>query len=430
MRIIPKFIKPGCEIILLGMLLTGCSTVSVASKTRTPTLTETAAAIATQTPTLTVTATLPPTSTPTVTATIAPPKPETAKIVVGKNYNYFPGTPDHDQATVEYVDLSPYQNKIFVVETETQGYKVRLGLYRGKIDLSKWWGDTAPLILETDFAVNASIKILVSPGAGDYSIVYITRPVQNQSPEYMEITRRLAVQEPKYPTDWSRPFVTEYWTFPDEILNQLTDPASFNENMNREYAALKDLLGKDSDLLDAEGHIHLIVEDIPYCGLAGNPIKMDPVCMGADMLNSGNPGWGAAHELGHDFVGPGSYYWEEGDGTEGWANFMAFYAYDNKIFINSEYDSAFWANVWETSPKPADIFQGLIVKMSHQYGWDIAKVFFRKYLAADPARDQDNDAKKKQAARYLAEAAREVTGKQEAYDAVVDSLAQKGFPQP
>ena len=206
--------------------------------------------------------------------------------------------------------------------------------------------------------------------------------------------------------------------------------------MNREYAALKDLVGRHSAFLDADGHIRLIVEDIPYCGLAGNPIRMDPVCIDTDFLNSGNPGWGAAHELGHDFVsdrdfvGASSYYWEEGDGTEGWANFMAFYAFDNKVFVNSDYDSAFWANVWETSPKPTDIFQGLIVKMSHQYTWDIAKVFFRKYIAADPARNGDKTRKQKQAVLYLAESSREVTGRQDAYDYVVDYLTKKGFPRP
>ena len=108
---------------------------------------------------------------------------------------------------------------------------------------------------------------------------------------------------------------------------------------------------------------------------------------------------------------------------------MAFYAYDRKVFFNSEYDSAFWANVWETSPKPADIFQGLIVKMSHQYSWDIAKTFFRKYLVADPAQQGDNDQKKMLAVRYLAESALEVAGKQEAYDYVIDYLTRRGFPQ-
>lgn len=430
MKIFTRILKFGSVITILGSLLSGCTAFFFVSPTGTPTLTQTKTATATQTLTLTASPTLAPTQTPTVTPTIVPPMPETAQIVIGQHYSYYPGTIDHDQATVEYVDLSDYRNKLFVVETGTQGYKIRIGLYRGKVNLSKWWGDSATFIFETEFEVNSSIKILVTPAGSDYSIVYITRPIQNNNPEFLEITRKFSIQEPKYPADWSRTFVTEFWTFPDYILDKLVDPPQFNENMNRQYAALKDLVGKDSDLLDEEGHIRLIVEDIPYCGLAGNPIRMDPDCMGADMLNAGNVGWGAAHELGHDFVGPGSYYWEEGDGTEGWANFMAFYAFDNKIFVNNDYDSAFWANVWETSPKPTDIFQGLIVKMSHQYGWDIAKTFFRKYLVADPAQERDNDAKKKLAARYLAESALEVTGKQEAYDYVVDYLTQKGFPQP
>ena len=98
--------------------------------------------------------------------------------------------------------------------------------------------------------------------------------------------------------------------------------------------------------------------------------------------------------------------------------------------IDSTYESAFWADVWETSAKPTDIFQGLIVKLSHQYTWNVAKVFFRKYLAADEARDKDNTAKKKQAVRYLAEAAQEVAGGRDAYDYVVSYLTQGGFPNP
>lgn len=379
-----------------------------------------------------------PTPAPTPVPTpIAPPKPEVAHIVIGKDYSYYPGTVYHDQATVEYVDLMPYRNDVFVVSTETHGYPVRIGLYQGQIDLSRWWGDSATLIHETDFEVNASNKILVPPDGHHYSIVYITRPVSLKTPEFLEITRRFSIEVPKYPTDWSRTFVTDFSTFPDDIRDKLVDPSQFNENMNRAYAALKDLVGRDSDFLDADGHILLMVEHIPPdCGLAGNPIQMDPVCMSPDMLNTGNPGWGAVHELGHDFVldhnfaGLSSYYWDEGDGSEGWANFMAFYSYDNKIFFNSDYDSAFWANVWETSTKPTDILQGLIVKMSHQYSWDIAKVFFRKYLVADPARNGNNATKKKQAVRYLAESAQEVTGQQESYDYVIDYLTQKGFPRP
>jgi hypothetical protein len=156
--------------------------------------------------------------------------------------------------------------------------------------------------------------------------------------------------------------------------------------------------------------------------------------MNAKVLNSGNPGWGAARELGYAFAGPGSYSWKEsgggGGGAEGWADFMAFYAYDNNIFVNSEFDRALWSGVWETSSKPTDIFQGLIVKLSHQYGWDVAKTFFRKYLAADPARGSSTKEKQRQAVLYLAESALEAAGDQEAYDYVVNFLTQKGFPAP
>lgn len=431
MRLFTRFLPLSLIIVIIGSLLTGCATASVAFPTDTPTFTITRTATSTQTQTPTASPTLPPTHTPTVTPTIVPPAPETDQIMIGKHYSYFPGTQDHDQATVEYVDLSEYRDKILSVTTDTTGFPIRIGLYRGKVDLGKWWGDSAPFILETDFAANSSTKVYVYPTDTIISIVYITRPISLDTPENLEITRKFSVADVQIPMDLSQTFVTDYWTFPEDILKDLVDPLQFNENMNREYAVLKDLMGKDSEMLDSEGHLHLIVQDHDYCGLAGNPIRMDPVCMGADMLNTGNPGWGAAHELGHDFVGPGSFCcWDGGDSNEGWANFMAFYAYDNKIFINSDYDAVFWADVWETSTKPTDIFQGEIVRLSHTYGWDIAKAFFRKYLAADPAREKDTTEKMKQAVRYLAESALEVTGKQDEYDSVVNFLAGKGFPQP
>ena len=217
MQISVKIIKPGlCAI--FGVLLTGCTAASLVSPTGTPTRTQTK--VVTTTPTPTASPIPPPTATPTATATIVPPVPEMAQIVIGKHYSYFPGTIDHDQATVEYVDLSSHRNKLFLVNTDTQGYKIRIGLYRGKIDLAKWWGDSATFIQETEFVVDSSITILVSPGGSEYSIVYITRPVQNKSPENLEIIRSFSVQDPKYPSDWSRTVVTEFWTFPDSHSGQ------------------------------------------------------------------------------------------------------------------------------------------------------------------------------------------------------------------
>jgi hypothetical protein len=395
--------------ILLGSLLAGCAPTSVATPTSTPTATATATPEATPMP---------------------PLEPQFAQVVIGKDYSYYPGTISHDQATVEFVDLADYPGKMLTIRTETKGFSVRLGIYRGKIDLARWWGDTGPLMYESAFGANPSTQVFVYPSNAFISIVYITRPIELETPENLEITRELTVSEPSYPVDYSKTFVTEYWTFPDEILDGLVDPSQFNDNMNREYTALKDLLGRDSDVLDADGHVRLVVADIPDCGWAGNPIQMNSVCMQPDVLNTGNPGWGPAHELGHDFVGPYSYCWGEADSHEGWANFMAFYAYDNGIFINSDFDEAFWANVWETSPKQTDILQGMIVRLSHQSGWEVARTFFRKYISSDPARAKNDTEKKRQAVRYLAESAREVTGDEATYDYVVNFLAGKGFPRP
>jgi hypothetical protein len=274
------------------------------------------------------------------------------------------------------------------------------------------------------------VKLMVAPSDSVFSIVYITRPIALNTPENLQISRQLQATEPPVPPDWSQTFITDYSTFPDDILAKLANPREFNDNMNRSYTALKDLVGKDSDLLDANGHLYLIIEDIPACGWAGNPIQMHPVCMEPDMLNTGNPGWGPVHELGHDFVGQHSYFWEETDAHEGWANFMAYYCYDNRIFVNSDYDQAFWNGVWNSSTKPTDIFQGAIVKWSHQFGWNVARVFFRKFLASDPAWGQSNAERQKLAIRYLAEAAMEISGKQETYDNVVNDLVGKGFPKP
>jgi hypothetical protein len=255
---------------VLGAQLTGCAAFPFAAPTGTPTSTLTRTSTATQTPTATPRPT--PTLKPTATLTIVPPMPDEAQIVIGRHYNYYPGTIFHEQATVEYVDLSEYRNKLFAVETYTGSDKIRVGIYRGKVNLTKWWGDSTTYISETPFTARASIKFQVSPESSIYTIVYIARPIEDKVPQYLEITRYFSVQEPKYPTDWSQTFVTEFWTFPDSILDALVDPPQFNENMNREYAALKDLTGKDSDLLDEEGHIRLVMDNLAFCGWAGNPV--------------------------------------------------------------------------------------------------------------------------------------------------------------
>ncbi len=140
MRLFTRFLPLSLIIVIIGSLLTGCATASVAFPTDTPTFTITRTATSTQTQTPTASPTLPPTHTPTVTPTIVPPAPETDQIMIGKHYSYFPGTQDHDQATVEYVDLSEYRDKILSVTTDTTGFPIRIGLYRGKVDLGKWWG--------------------------------------------------------------------------------------------------------------------------------------------------------------------------------------------------------------------------------------------------------------------------------------------------
>ena len=417
-----RVIKTGAAIAVALCLVAGCGSAATS-----PVRTGTLAPIATPAPTATPTPT--PTPAPTPVPTPVYPWPA-AEIKVGRHYSYFPGTLQHDQATVESLDVSAYQGKLLTIRTATRDYKVRLGIYAGTVNLNKWWGDSAPFVHETEFEVDASTRIFVYPSMSTVSIAYITRPIEFKTPEYLKLTRELSIETPAVPIDTSRPVIAEYWTFPDEMLAALTDPAQFTENMNREYEALKALLGREPDGLDRDGHIRLAVKDIPACGWAGNPIYMDPECMDPALLNTGNPGWGPAHELGHDYVGLYTYCWEEADSNEGWANFMAYYAFDRGVFINSDYDAPFWDNVWETSPKPTDIFQGSIVKTARRYGWDVARVFFHKYVAADPARGKTATVKKKQAVRYLAEAAREVAGSQSAYDEVVAYLVAKGFPKP
>ena len=404
--------------VVLGSIVAGCGNGPAPSPEPTPTPVET--------PTLTPQPSPSPSPRPSPTAAPSPLFLPSAEFIMGKTYNWLP-----DEVTVEFVDVRPYRDKMLALQTKTQGYNLRVEIYNGKIDLKKWWGDSGPLIYDTGYQVNAATKMFVYPSYSFISIAYISRPSQQGEPKHLKISRSLSVETPAIPSDESQTFVTEFWSFPDDIGSKLVNPAQFNDNMNREYRALKELLGRDSDALGSDGHLRLVVAPIaPYCGLAGNPIQMDPVCMDPAILNTGNPGWGPAHELGHLFVGPYSYCWGETDSNEGWANFMAFYAYDNKIFANSDYDAAFWANVWDSSPKKTDILQGLIVKLSHEHGWGVARTFFRKYLSADPAQGKSDTVKMKQAVTYLAQSAREVTGLQSTYDYVVSYLVGKGFPQP
>lgn len=348
-------------------------------------------------------------------------------ITLGQHYNYA-----NDQATVEFVDLTSYNQKELIITTNTKGYILsELLLYNGKIDLTKHWGDSVPLYAISSHEINPTIKTIISPNSGFYSIVYVVR-YEDGVPENLQITRNISIKEPKIPLDYSKIFVTDFSTFPDDILNNIDNPSDFNDNMNRAYDSFKELTGEDShELID--GHITLIVRDIPACGWAGNPIQMDPSCMVPNFLNHGDPGFGPLHELGHDFTMYRSFSWQ-GDATEMWANFMGFYIYDTGLFpvINDDIKSRqdYWSNEICASNLPCDIFACLMSELKNQYSWGVLKNFFRKYNQDDSAINKNIEEQKKLAVRYLAESAKEVSGKQSDYDYVVNYLVGKGFPHP
>ena len=224
-----RVIKTGLAMAMALCLVAGCG-----SQPPTPTPT------ATPTPTPTATPTPTPTPTPAPTPVPAPIYPwPAAEIKVGRHYSYFPGTVYHDQATVESLDVSAYQGKLLTIRTDTRNYKIRLGIYGGAVNLKKWWGDSAPFVHETEFDADASTRIFIYPSMRTVSIVYITRPIALRDSEYLKLTRELSVETPAVPIDTSRPFVAEYWTFPDETMAAWNDPAQFTENMNREYEALQ-----------------------------------------------------------------------------------------------------------------------------------------------------------------------------------------------
>ena len=153
---------------------------------------------------------------------------------------------------------------------------------------------------------------------------------------------------------------------------------------------------------------------------------MDPA-----LLNTGNPGWGPAHELGHDFIGPYTYCWEEADSNEGWANFMAFYAFERGVFINSDYDAPFWGNVWRRRPSPPISSRARSSGRPRPARLGGGQGLLPQVRGGGPGRGKTTAVKKKQAVRYLAEEApREVAGSQSAYDDVVAYLVARGFPTP
>ncbi|MCL5018360.1 MAG: hypothetical protein M1416_01175 [Candidatus Pacearchaeota archaeon] len=348
-------------------------------------------------------------------------------ITIGQHYDYGDG---QDEATVEFIDLQAYRNKELILKVDARGYTMRINVFNGRIDLNKWWGDSKPWYFETVNGIH-SLGFAVPPNAGEFSIVYITNPVRYGVPEKLQITRNISIKDPKIPSDFSDSFVTDYASFPDNIKNALTNPYQFNEIMNAEYDVLKDLTGYDSDALN-DGYIRLVITDHDYCGLAGNPIRMDPSCMDPDMLNSGDPGWGAAHELGHLFACKHSYCWS--DTSEMWANFMAFYSYDNDVFTVAEYSLDFWYSFCPGSANPSnelhDIFWCKILELKDEHSWEVAKKFFRKYSQSDPAAGQSDTEKQKLAVTYLARSVRDITGQQNDYDEVVNYLVSKGFPSP
>lgn len=366
----------------------------------------------------------------------------TEQIIIGEDYDYYPNHPQyHDQATVEFVNVNQYREEDFVLEIDSKGHIIKVAIYEGEINLNQWWGSSRPLHFQTEIIENPSMRISIPPYAEFFSIVYISRPERDEVPNNLEITRSISIKEPRISVDWSRVFVTDFSTFPEDVLEPLENPLDFNDKMNLAYESMKDLMGEDSDALDSNGRLKLVVKDISYCGLAGNPIQMDPNCIAPVHLNNGDPAFGPVHELGHVFTCHHSYCIN--DGSEAWANFAAIYVYMVGVIPGWDVDygteypftygltmKEYWENVWDTPSNPHDVFQGLMVDLANEYSWDIGKNFFRKYIESDPAWGGSEEEKRKLAVRYLAESLRDITGEQEDYNYVVDYLVGRGFPSP
>jgi hypothetical protein len=365
-------------------------------------------------------------------------------IILGEDYNLWEDVNFYTQVTVEILNLSDYRGQILQIETETDENILEIEIYEGVIDSksSQIWYNQDGVFLKSvsNKEKNPSLNFEIS-SAEPYSLVYISRPKEDNVPENLIINRIISFKEPLFANDYSQTFVTDFSTFPEYILEQLDNPYDFNNKMNLAYKAMKDLTGEEANCLDNEGHLNLIVKEIPYCGLAGNPIKMDPTCIVINHLNNGDPGFGPVHELGHDFTTHRSFCW--GGDLEPWANFMAVYVYMRGIVPGYDIDyegeypfdegltmKKYWDNVWKTSNLSFDIFQGFMINLSLEYNWEITKTFFRKYNRDDSAINKSSEEQMKLSVKYLAESFREYTGKQEDYDYVINYLTEREFPSP
>lgn len=375
------------------------------------------------------------------------------KITLGEDYDAWRGTPYHVQATVEYLDLREYGDALLTLSIDSDGYEVEVEIHKGKIDKKVGYWESKSFYSISDRAVDPSLGMEI--GYPDYySIVYVAMIEEDEVPENLRIVRRVEFQDSaEYPLDYSEKVVVDLQTFGAEVIGQLNDPYDICSQMNSAYAAMMDLIGEDSRCLNAEGNLRVVARDLSrwrYIGLAGNIIQMNRGHIPVDRINEGDPAWGFLHELGHEFTKYRSYCW---DGTEMWANFMAFYLYDVGLF-SSEFELAqreYWDRLCATSDLLMDIFMGYCLELKDAYGWVVMKnffrkyndwdlavkvseeerfvteKFFRKYSRSDIPLDSSEEEKIALSVRRLAESLYEVTGDMEDYYAVYESLRAKGF---
>jgi beta propeller repeat protein len=220
--------------------------------------------------------------------------------------------------------------------------------------------------------------------------------------------------------------------------NYLKSPQEFFVNVNKAYDKYEELVGHEPDNLLYGNYQVIEIRDISDAGWAGNPTILDPDYIGYEE----DPGFAVLHEMGHDFTNSEALnnMYVGACSCELWASFLAFYIYDIGLFPlkYSNFDRAYYdaaKNKYTLNKSEAlanadgDAFIGILLELKDKYGWDMLKIFFKKYHHK-PLESGTYEERQKYFVKSLADSAKEITGSQVDYDYVVNMWVEWGFPRP
>jgi len=128
---------------------------------------------------------------------------ETKKVILGEDYNLWEDHPVwYLQGTIEVLDLSDEEGKFFDIKTDTKENDIEFEIYKGVIDPkdNNMWYDQegVELYLSSARMTNPSLEFKIPSGA-KYSILYLSRPKEDNVPEDLIIERTIFFTDSSIP---------------------------------------------------------------------------------------------------------------------------------------------------------------------------------------------------------------------------------------